>query len=108
MQGDEYSKALYSIRASTNGGRTRRRRHGGAYNHWRAGTMGAPPRISTGAVVLTIADLLADVLREVLVLKRRAMQNVLEVGLVLGAAVSLEPAGVNATCVRCELLTPMQ
>ena len=58
--------------------------------------------------MLTIADLLADVLREVLPLERRAMQNVLEVGLVLGAAVSLEPAGVNATCVRCELLTPMQ
>ena len=54
-------------------------------------------RVSTGAAVLTIADLLADVLREVLVLKRRAMQNVLEVGLVLGAAVKHEPGGVNAT-----------
>ena len=44
-----------------------------------------------------IADLLADVLREVLVLERRAVQNVLEVRHVLGAAVSLEPAVVNAT-----------
>ena len=47
--------------------------------------------------MLTIADLLADVLREVLVLERRAVQNVLEVRHVLGAAVSLEPAVVNAT-----------
>ena len=39
--------------------------------------------------MLAIADLLADVLREVLPLERRAVENVLEVGLVLGAAVCL-------------------